>query len=891
MFKAILAIIIFLASVFIMPFYVRAQNTPQVTGSFLPSSVTAAANAEFTVDVRVVANPTIEAQVLSINVSFDTARLELKGITYSDTWEQSTNLGGDGNNDIAAINNRLSPAEIRLIGEKQSATGKTLTAGQPIPVASLTFKVKQAQQTELTLASTSTIIQVKPDTSLQILPVAATTLVVNQGGATSPSPGTVTCSFAPQQPGLIPTDDYDNGLRIYTSAVGQAVLRATTTPNDATVAQPPAVSLNPPTAPGFAFSPIAGQTNAWSATIPRNPSTTVDNFYTVTGTATLTGSTSADCTPFIIKVPKANTLVCSGFTPSGTKITDTGDVNDQGMKIYKTNDSSGGSASLTITTAPAGATLNQPTSSPVPSASPLTFSGSSGNWRVTAQANNSTTDVDYVVNGRVTGSGQTVDCPSFVLRVPGNTVCSENTQARLRINSQDSWSTNKTIVRGQSIEVAGFHRNRTTLPAASDTILVSTGPEDGTSQDENLTNLNSNTRVATYTPAQSGRYTITAAVAGKSGDNCTGVAELTVQDPAVVTRSFRIAENPSDFRDTAYNPDTNPHGWQAYTAHPMPYDYTFKNITPGPKFIFVEFRDSTGKVERKSAQIKLLGNGPAVTGCSLSFEGNNTILNLAGTDFGSAKGTAKTGEDSLQVKNWKNNAVQVVWPNAPTGETLPVTITNPDGQSAEGSCNAAAQLAVGAKVFCRQPAQHQTTDVELILVKNMVGSQKIKQKVSLDKNGLIQGLNQKLETGQQYILSLKAPKTLRKNIEFTAEDGTTNIPNFVLPVGDIFPTDGGDGAINSADYAELIREWTTAGDATGKLGDFNVDGKINSVDWACMRSSFGSSEDSEPTPKGPVVTPRPSVEQVATSSATPVASMSAVINSDVTQATTSATGQ
>ncbi|MBU1000411.1 hypothetical protein KKE78_03405 [Patescibacteria group bacterium] len=161
--------------------------------------------------------------------------------------------------------------------------------------------------------------------------------------------------------------------------------------------------------------------------------------------------------------------------------------------------------------------------------------------------------------------------------------------------------------------------------------------------------------------------------------------------------------------------------------------------------------------------------------------------------------------------------------------------------------SATSQLSLGAKVFCRAPSNHDTDNVDLILAGNFVEGKKISQEVTIDKDGVVKKLAQKLQEGKEYTVSLKAPMSLRRNIKFIAGSDFTNISGFVLPVGDIFPVDGGDGIINSLDKAELNRQWIISRDAGNRSGDFNQDGRVNSVDWACMRYDFGKSNDDEPT--------------------------------------------
>lgn len=316
----------------------------------------------------------------------------------------------------------------------------------------------------------------------------------------------------------------------------------------------------------------------------------------------------------------------------------------------------------------------------------------------------------------------------------------------------------------------------------------------------------------------------------------------------VTTTKFRVAESRANLNTAA---------WEDYTTDSMTKDYVFVDKTPGTKTIFVEFQYSNGRTSNASdcpncsAQIKLLGPDPVMTSCSLSFEGNDAVLNMTGANFGSTKGTVTSGTTPLTtVRQWTNTSIQAVLPDAPTGQTFPVTITNTDGQkSEEGTCSSISQLALGAKVFCRAPASFDTDDVDLQLV-NEKGA-KVKQVVKIDKKGVVAGLTQRMENGKKYTLSIKAPKSLRRNVTFTAGGGTVSIPNFVLPVGDIYPLDGGDGKINAPDKAELNREWNISGDATGRAGDFNQDGKINSIDWACMRYDFDQSDDPEPTAPAP----------------------------------------
>ena len=63
------------------------------------------------------------------------------------------------------------------------------------------------------------------------------------------------------------------------------------------------------------------------------------------------------------------------------------------------------------------------------------------------------------------------------------------------------------------------------------------------------------------------------------------------------TRSYRFAENPTDLNTAIY---------QLYRNEPAVVDYTFKDSSTGQKFIWVEFKDSTGRTDRRSAQIEIV---------------------------------------------------------------------------------------------------------------------------------------------------------------------------------------------------------------------------------------------------------------------------------------------
>lgn len=308
-------------------------------------------------------------------------------------------------------------------------------------------------------------------------------------------------------------------------------------------------------------------------------------------------------------------------------------------------------------------------------------------------------------------------------------------------------------------------------------------------------------------------------------------------------------------------------------------DYTFINPKIGVNTVFVVFKDSKGKWGGCGANqslpcfadIELIAQ-PTMGSCNVDTSNPNQITfdilpkPGVGNGYGSATGKVEMGDVDLQalkLVRWDDNRIKAVLSGQPTDQEFQIKITDAKGLTVEGVCSSLSQLSLGAKLFCRAPQATTISDVELILVEGKAKGTKKTSTVTIDKKGVVQGLDHKLVEGQPYKVSIKAPKSVRKNIEFFAGAGTNIFNKLRLPVGDIFPLDGGDGRINSADAAELFREWRVLGSGAEKPGDFNGDGLINSFEWACMRFDFGASDDEEPVP-GPLSIKNPNVSVVQT---------------------------
>jgi hypothetical protein len=81
------------------------------------------------------------------------------------------------------------------------------------------------------------------------------------------------------------------------------------------------------------------------------------------------------------------------------------------------------------------------------------------------------------------------------------------------------------------------------------------------------------------------------------GVSVLGVGVTSPNIPASGTVSYKIAENPADLDNAPELP---------YTQDQMRFNYTFKDKGLGVKFIWVEFKDTTGKTERVSTRIEII---------------------------------------------------------------------------------------------------------------------------------------------------------------------------------------------------------------------------------------------------------------------------------------------
>jgi hypothetical protein len=324
---------------------------------------------------------------------------------------------------------------------------------------------------------------------------------------------------------------------------------------------------------------------------------------------------------------------------------------------------------------------------------------------------------------------------------------------------------------------------------------------------------------------------------------------------AVASASAIVAPSGTSYRLAETQAELAQKQWISYTTSPIVTNFTISS-TPGTKQIWVEFRSNSGQtITDHIGSFDLLSPAPVVSGvnCTLDLTNKNLKIAVTGTNLGSLKGTLTANGTTLETASWDNTGIVglLTTASSQTGQKYSVIVKRQDSlQSTAQSCQVnTSTISLGARVFCRSEGQFDVSNVKVTIAPIETPEKTVEETVTIDKDGVIQGIKTKLQTGQQYIISAKAPFTVRRNTTVTAQEGTT-VANtsdgkpFILPIGDIAPSTP-DGQINGLDRSELVKQWRILNStASGTLtGDFNRDKKVNSIDWACMKYDFNSKDD------------------------------------------------
>lgn len=510
----------------------------------------------------------------------------------------------------------------------------------------------------------------------------------------------------------------------------------------------------------------------------------------------------------------------------------------------------------------------------------------------------STTVLCYDFVLRVPNKPLDTTCPSTIASTQAKMLTINTTTGATPPPSAVIWSTEATVTAGESVRVAGFHNNQTTT-FASDVILTAIGPEGPQSQAFALNNLDdtdvSNDNNVIFKPPLPGTYKITAITKGKEGENCTnsGGSTLAVNPVITQTKFFAISED----RTTLDNINVNSNIWQEFKdadgLEPVKISFTFSTAKAGDvKNVFIRFKSNIDTLSPIfTSSIKYIGPNPVLSNvnCTYAPSGGTTLVTIKGLDFGEqGNGTVKVGGKDTKIISWQplveappitqtpistpsatpsstssgvkvrtNRLAQVLAESSGkwevmaevaeliSGRTAVELVVN-DGRKVSSSCTInTTTVDFITKLACRLPGQFATDNVVVrIYEAGSLTKPFLSQTVKIDANGRLQGFGGKLEQNKEYLLVVKAPKSLSRAIIFRTEDGGTTVieKDIILPMGDIAPPISPDGKINALDKAELMRQWALLLDVV-RSADLNGDSRVNSLDYSCMKSFFNKEDE------------------------------------------------
>jgi hypothetical protein len=287
--------------------------------------------------------------------------------------------------------------------------------------------------------------------------------------------------------------------------------------------------------------------------------------------------------------------------------------------------------------------------------------------------------------------------------------------------------------------------------------------------------------------------------------------------------------------------------------------YTFSDdkptdFTPRLKTILVryEYEDGTfGTEEKQSLYYQPLDKDMTVSNIACSLDPANpttsTKITITGQDFGSSKGTLTYGGQSISTVNWGDSSISATYASQ-LQDSQPIVITKPSGKTITGYCTLeTTQIQLTAQTYCRI-VRRPVTKAKVELKK--MGSNEVvytSSDVVFDESGTAKDIKlpKNLDPNAKYRVVISIPGALKRVIPITPKSKETTIINETVKVflGDIAPG-GGDGIINSFDIQELVKnQWSPAKDVAGKTGDFNIDARVNSIDYACLGSNINKAAD------------------------------------------------
>lgn len=359
------------------------------------------------------------------------------------------------------------------------------------------------------------------------------------------------------------------------------------------------------------------------------------------------------------------------------------------------------------------------------------------------------------------------------------------------------------------------------------------------------------------------------------------------------TQLFALSEDINNLKDESTIQDKVL--WWEYTEEPIP--YTFSNPVPGQvRTLFVRFKDEKGNVNPPfnrpptSKSIKYLGANPDISNVSCNFNsetGAGSKVTLTGSNFGGSQGkgkvtvTSSSGAANATITSWGKVVIQPsLSPTGVLGEsvaegtpaatptgvvvaqtqdrvvvrvkerlegTVNIELTVDDGRKVAASCAVDTNtVSFATQTQCRPAGSFAEDKVRVQIYEKTSNARPLYDSkvnpITIAADGTPQWTPPPLEIGKTYSLVIKAPKSLAVKREFTVLEGTNILDDIAFPVGDIAPINAPDGVINAVDKSELIRQWSATTDVA-RTGDFNIDGRINSLDYSCMRENINRAAD------------------------------------------------
>lgn len=292
-----------------------------------------------------------------------------------------------------------------------------------------------------------------------------------------------------------------------------------------------------------------------------------------------------------------------------------------------------------------------------------------------------------------------------------------------------------------------------------------------------------------------------------------------------------------------------------YTAEPTTVPYTLQDDIVGIKTVYVRFISTTGEIKDINKQISF-SPGPVldIVACTHSATGQGTLVGIRGQNFGAHRqqgaGYVKVGDQNATITSW-NGSTNTIIANVPTrleGEQS-IELKLDDGRTVLGKCNVGiSTVSFTVNTQCTIPGSFNATGVDVRIQEATSGAKPIlSKKISINK-GQPMDFAPSIETGKKYSLIIKAPETLARKVEFVADEGSKNLGEIKLWIGDIAPRVAPDGKINTLDKSEMSKQWSLLETTAARSADLNKDGTVNSHDYSCQKLGFNQQDEAIITP-------------------------------------------